>query len=564
MFLTLAASLVTPSEAWSCRGDDKDKVRALAVERCKSCGGPGCGRCAHDTVQNAARCNFHGDDNREQYYHDTCGGCSGNPGPWYCVCSPGYVGSQCESLLSPYPTLSPTQFPTYYPTVSPSQTPSFRPTATPTVNPTPSPSQNPTATPSQLPTGQPSSSPSSAPSSSPTHQRTELILQCSSRGYFEVRTKPYNDHQRMLIGYGLGETCDVMMEKDPSSIYGTSTSELVSFPVMGNGSHGTFYQYDNEKKQHCFHNNIFILFENHENDYIQSISCCYDSMIDLTKDLPKIPEPIWRPPVKREGGIDVKTLVCGKVPLSTSTTKAVQRCDLNETSVVPHGTQLTFSVATTALNNKLMKLHLLKVVGAATKGVRDFLYYDALAESQTADFSLKSNDNATISWGLQALTFISKLRVTIEVVVVNSGQPNGTRTRMLLEEMDILTGDMMSLVSSKSVRKADVNGNQMVIELIAPVAEEDQPVTGSTSSSHKEPSSEMPLLVWILGSVVAAMVIAGIACYVYWSRKVDPVDTVYVKPAIADAEKGREFSDVKEDVELPLTNIYSPKTEYEL
>mmetsp|Transcript_22062 Transcript_22062/g.24047 ORF Transcript_22062/g.24047 Transcript_22062/m.24047 type:complete len:149 (-) Transcript_22062:103-549(-) len=131
MFLTLAASIVTPSEAWSCRGDDKDKVRALAVERCKSCGGPGCGRCAHDTVQNAARCNFHGDDNREQYYHDTCGGCSGNPGPWYCVCSPGYVGSQCESLLSPYPTLSPTQFPTYYPTVSPSQTPSFRPTTTP-------------------------------------------------------------------------------------------------------------------------------------------------------------------------------------------------------------------------------------------------------------------------------------------------------------------------------------------------------------------------------------------------------------------------------------------------
>lgn len=103
MFLTLAASIVTPSEAWSCRGDDKDKTRVLAAERCKSCGGPGCGRCAHDTVQNAARCNFHGDDNREQYYHDTCGGCSGNPGPWYCVCSPGYVGSQCESLLSPYP-----------------------------------------------------------------------------------------------------------------------------------------------------------------------------------------------------------------------------------------------------------------------------------------------------------------------------------------------------------------------------------------------------------------------------------------------------------------------------
>ena len=46
--------------------------------------------------------------------------------------------------------------------------------------------------------------------------------------------------------------------------------------------------------------------------------------------------------------------------------------------------------------------------------------------------------------------------------------------------------------------------------------------------------------------------------------KVDPVDTVDVKPAIADAEKGRELSDVKEDVELPLTNIYSPKTEYEL
>ena len=46
--------------------------------------------------------------------------------------------------------------------------------------------------------------------------------------------------------------------------------------------------------------------------------------------------------------------------------------------------------------------------------------------------------------------------------------------------------------------------------------------------------------------------------------KVDPVDTVDVKPAIADAEKEREFSDVKEDVELPLTNIYTAKTEYEL
>eukprot|EP00599_Poterioochromonas_sp_BG-1_P004847 CAMPEP_0173141594 /NCGR_PEP_ID=MMETSP1105-20130129/5593_1 /TAXON_ID=2985 /ORGANISM="Ochromonas sp., Strain BG-1" /LENGTH=74 /DNA_ID=CAMNT_0014054839 /DNA_START=449 /DNA_END=673 /DNA_ORIENTATION=- len=47
------------------------------------------------------------------------------------VYAPGYVGSQRESLLSPLPTLSPTQFPIYYPTVSTSQTPSFRPTTTP-------------------------------------------------------------------------------------------------------------------------------------------------------------------------------------------------------------------------------------------------------------------------------------------------------------------------------------------------------------------------------------------------------------------------------------------------
>eukprot|EP01040_Poterioochromonas_malhamensis_P008504 gene8504-9200_t len=521
VFLTFAASLLTPSEAWRCCG---------AGKRCKGCGGPGCGLCAHNVERNSYRCNGRGDAHKDQWYHDTCGGCSGNPGPWYCICSPGYVGSLCESLLSPYPSLSPTQPPTVNPTASPSQKPSFKPTVDPTVSPTPAPSQNPTPTPSQLPTSQPTSFPTSSPTLSPTHQRTELILQCSSRGYFEIRTQPFNYRQRMLIGYGMGETCDVIMEMDPNSIYGIPTSELVSFPVMGNGSHGTVYRYDNVKKQHCFDNNIFILFGFHENDYVQPLTCCYDSMIDLTKDLPKIPEPIWKTPVKKDGDFEVKYSVCGKMPSSststttfattTSTTKAVQRCDLNETSVVPHGTQLTFSVATTALNNKLMKLHLLKVVGEATKGVRDFLFYDATAESNPQDFILKSNDNATISWSLPALTFISKLLVTIEVVVVNSGQPNGTRTKMLLEEMDILTGDMMPLVSSKSVRIAEVNGNQMVIELITPVAAtEGGDLPPSPPPSPQDPLSEIPLFVWILGSVVAAMVFVGIAYYVYWSRK---------------------------------------------
>ena len=204
--------------------------------------------CAHDIERASARCSGHGDAHRDQWYHDTCGGCSQNPGPWYCVCFAGYVGSQCESLVSPYPTVSPTQSPTVNPTPSPSQKPSCKPTENPTFIPTATPSFIPTRAPSQLPTGQPSSVPSSAPSSSPTHQRTELNLQCSPKGYFEIQTKPFNYQQRLLIGYCLGETCDVIMEMDPHSIYSTPTSELISFPVMGNGSHGAVYHYDDVKK----------------------------------------------------------------------------------------------------------------------------------------------------------------------------------------------------------------------------------------------------------------------------------------------------------------------------
>lgn len=212
----------------------------ITTESCKRCGGSGCGQCAVDyDYHSCTYCSCHGDAQRIQYYHDTCGGCGQNPGPWTCTCFSPWTSGDCS--IGP-PTVIPTRSPSLYPSPDPTMKPTESPTYIPSLSPTTSfpsvqPSYRPsTTTPTQtrLPSRYPTYNPRTViyESHHPFDQVLDVMnleVKLEGASQYEIAFDPLTDLRGFQIGFYVSDS-ETAGKYTPSY---TGSANVTVYPGVG-------------------------------------------------------------------------------------------------------------------------------------------------------------------------------------------------------------------------------------------------------------------------------------------------------------------------------------------